>query len=139
MATIRSSAPSTVTSTPVRWGRVSSREADRATRPTVSTKAPAGTFSESSGGGSGQLGEVLGREGPQVEHRAAGYDLHVLLRGAVLEREVVARQRADHVEQEPAGDHDGAVGGVGGLERDAHAELHVGGLELERCPPDTRR
>ena len=60
MATIRSSDPFTVTSTPVRCGLVSSREAERATRPITSTKAAAGTFSESSGGGSGSLGKSSG-------------------------------------------------------------------------------
>ena len=42
-------------------------------------------------------------------------------------------KRADDVEQQAAGD-DGLAGGrVGGLERHAHAELHVGGLELGRA------
>ena len=42
MATIRSSLPEADTSTPVRCGRVSSREAERATRSIVSTKAAVG-------------------------------------------------------------------------------------------------
>jgi hypothetical protein len=34
------------------------------------------------------------------------------------------------IDEQPARDDDRAVGAVAGLERDAHAELHVGRLEL---------
>src|SRR5215210_2935283 len=52
----------------------------------------------------GQLREVLGRERAQVELRGTRHHLHVLLRAAVLERQVILRQRTDDVEQKPAGD-----------------------------------
>jgi hypothetical protein len=65
-----------------------------------------------------------------VELRRTRHDLHVLLRASVLERQVVLRQRANHVEEQAAWD-DGLAGRrIGGLERNANAELHVGGLEL---------
>ncbi len=54
---MRSSAPSAVTSTPVRCGRVSSREAERATRAIVSMNAAAGTASALSGSASGRFGK----------------------------------------------------------------------------------
>ncbi len=54
---MRSSLPLAVTSTPVRCGRVSSREAARATRPIMSTKAPAGTVKPPSAGASGSFGK----------------------------------------------------------------------------------
>ena len=57
MATIRSSRPLAVTSTPVRCGRVSSREAARATRAIVSTNAWVGTVSTPSVGASGSFGK----------------------------------------------------------------------------------
>ena len=49
----------------------------------------------------------------------------------MLERQLVLRQRADDVEQQPAGDDDGAVALGLRLDRHADAELHVGGLELD--------
>ena len=54
---MRSSLPLAVTRTPVRCGRVSSREAARATRAIVSTKAAAGTVRLPSAGGSGSFGK----------------------------------------------------------------------------------
>ena len=45
------------TSTPVRWGRVSSRDAARATRAIVSTKAVPGTVSTPDFGASGRFGK----------------------------------------------------------------------------------
>jgi len=49
----------------------------------------------------------------------------------VLEREVVGRQGAHHVEQQAAGQHDGALTLGRGIHADADAEFHVGGLELD--------
>ena len=57
VATMRSSLPLAVTRTPVRCGRVSSREAARATRAIVSTNAAAGTVMLPSAGGSGSFGK----------------------------------------------------------------------------------
>ena len=54
---MRSSLPLAVTSTPVRCGRVSSREAARATREIVSTKACVGTVSTPAVGASGSFGK----------------------------------------------------------------------------------
>ena len=58
MATIRSWFSEAVTSTPVRCGRVSSRDAARATRPMMSTKASVGTLSvEAASLASGSFGK----------------------------------------------------------------------------------
>ena len=113
MATIRSSVPLAVTSTPVRCGRVSSREAARATRAIVSTNAPAGTVSPPSAGASGSFGKSSVGSVRRWNFDGARHHLHVLLGAPVLERQVVLRQRAHDVEQEAAG-HDGlARRGVG--------------------------
>jgi hypothetical protein len=65
-----------------------------------------------------------------VELRGTRHDLDVLLGAAVLERQIVLRQRTNHVEEKAAG-HDGLAGrGLRGVESDADAELHVGGLEF---------
>ena len=92
VATMRSSLPLAVTSTPVRCGRVSSLDAARATRAIVSTKAAAGTVMLAVGRRLRQLREVLGGQRAQVELRRARHHLHVLLRAPVLERQVVLRQ-----------------------------------------------
>jgi hypothetical protein len=78
----------------------------------------------------GQLRELVGRQRAQVEARGPADDLHVALGGAVLEREVVLRERPDDVEQQPAGEDDDPGPLDLGLGLHAHAELHVGGLEL---------
>ena len=127
---MRSSRPLAVTRTPVRWGRVSSREAARATRAIVSTNAWVGTVSTPVVGRLGQLREVLLGKRAQVEARLAGRDLDVLLRAAVLERDLVLGQRAGHVEQQAPGDNRLARGRRVRLERDAQAKLHVGRLQL---------
>jgi hypothetical protein len=44
---------------------------------------------------------------------------------------LILRERAGNVEQQPAGDYGGAGTLNRGGDRDADAELHVGGLELE--------
>ena len=77
-----------------------------------------------------QLRKVLRWQRAQVKARLPRGDLHVLLGAPILEREVVLRQRADDVEQKPAG-HDGLTrrGGLG-IDRDAEPELHVGRLQL---------
>ncbi len=77
-----------------------------------------------------QLREVLRGQRAQVEPGLARGDLHVLLGAPVLERQIVLRQRADHVEKQPAG-HDRLAGrGRHGLELHAQAQLHIGGQEL---------
>ena len=136
MATIRSSSPEAETSTPVRCGRVSSREAARATRLDRLDERLGRNRDAAVAAGLGQLREVLGRKGAQVEPRAARDDLDVLLARAVLEREVVLGQRADDVEQQPAGqDHRGPSRSTLASDLDADTELHVGGLELDAGRP----
>ena len=93
---------------PVSTGRVSSREADRATREIVSTKACAGSSTRDSGEGSGQRGEVLRAQRPQVKRRRPADQLDVLLGGAQLHRQLLGGQRARHVEQQAGGQHRGA-------------------------------
>ena len=69
-----------------------------------------------------------------MEGRRAGDDLDVLLGGAQLERHRVAGQRADDVDEQPRRQHDRAVADDLALERDAEADLHVGGAQLEAPP-----
>src|SRR3954449_9328370 len=110
---MRSSWPVADTSTPVRCGLVSSRDAARATRPIVSTKAPAGTcivltpspsgsFGEALIGDwtrgdlhragafcFGQLREIFDLKRAQVELARSGHLLDVLFASSVLEGQVV--------------------------------------------------
>ena len=116
---------------PVRTGRVSSREAERATLPTVSTNACAGTLDAPVAVGLREGREVLEAQRADVERRVAGDDLHVLLGGAQLERHGVAGQRAHDVDEQPRRQHDGALADDLALERDAQPDLHVGGAQLD--------
>ena len=116
---------------PVRIGRVSSREAERATRAMVSVNACAGIDDDLVAAGLGQRGEVLGAQRADVEARGAGDDLDVLLRRAQLERDVAVRQLADHVEQQAGGKDDRARCARPRVERDAEGDLHVGGAQLD--------
>ena len=61
MATIRSSSPEAETRIPVRIGRVSSLDAERATWPTVSTNAAAGIWTTESPPGAGSGGKSSAR------------------------------------------------------------------------------
>ena len=127
---MRSSLPEAVTRTPVRWGRVSSREADRATRAMVSTKALAGTVSTPSSGASGSLGKSSGgsvRRWKRAEPETTSTSCWV---GAMLEGQLVLWKRTDHIEQEPARDNDDPRRGLHRLQPDADAHLHVGRLQL---------
>jgi hypothetical protein len=79
---------------PVRTGRVSLREAERATFTTIATKASPGRRTRF----------PSGTQGADVEGRGAADDLDVLLGRAQLERDVGTGQRADDVDDE-AGRH----------------------------------
>ena len=68
-----------------------------------------------------------------MERRGARDDLDVLLGGAQLERHRVAGQRPDDVDEQPRRQDDGAVADDLALERDAEADLHVGGAQLDRA------
>ena len=50
---------------------------------------------------------------------------------AQLERDGVAGQRADDVDEQPRRQHDGALADDLAVERDAQADLHVGRAELD--------
>ena len=50
---------------------------------------------------------------------------------AQLERDAVAGQRADDVHEQPRREHDGALAHDLAGERDAQADLHVGGPQLD--------
>ncbi len=86
---------------PVRIGRVSSREADRATARIVSTNARAGIATVVSPPGSGSGGKSSARSVRRWKLRRAGDELDVLVLGPQLERHLVAGQLADDVEQQP--------------------------------------
>jgi hypothetical protein len=65
-----------------------------------------------------------------METRGAAYHLHVLLRAAVLERQLFPRERANHIQEEPAGNDSGARRRVGGGEPHPDTEFHIGRLKL---------
>ena len=115
---------------PVSTGRVSSREAERATFSTVWTNASPGTC-DAIALGLREGREVLRAQRADVEGRGAADDLHVLLGRAQLERDLVAGQGADDVDDEPRRQDDGALADDLALERDAQADLHVGGAQLD--------
>src|SRR5205085_12630161 len=74
---------------------------------------------------------LVGRQCPQVEARRPGNELDVPLGGAVLERQVVLRERTHDVEEEPAWKDDYSLALDRRLGRDPDAELHVGRLQLD--------
>jgi hypothetical protein len=80
--------------------------------------------------GLGQRRKVLGAQRPDVERRRAGDDLDVLLGRPQLEARVGARQRARDFEHEAGRQDDRALALDGGLQRDAQADLHVGGAQF---------
>ena len=127
---MRSSCPEADIRMPVRTGRVSSREAERATREIVCTNASAGSAMRVSGDGRGQRGEVLGAQRAQVEGGRAADQLDVLLGGAQLERQLLGGQRAGDVEQQARGQNRRAGAGHLGIERNAQPDLHVGRQQL---------
>ena len=124
---MRSSRPAAETRMPVRIGRVSSRDAERATRATVSTNAAAGTSTTASPAGLGQRREVLAAQRPDVEGGGAGLDLDVLVGRPQLERDLRGRKRADDVERQARRHDRRARPHDRRLERDPQAHLHVGG------------
>ena len=128
MATIVSSSPSAVTRTPVRTGRASSREAARATRSIVSCSASAGS-STGSPSDSGKRGKSSAGRVRRWKLRGAGGDLDVALGLAQLERHRPVGERAGDLDQQPAGQDDGAGALDLALEADVEAELHVGGAQ----------
>ena len=115
---------------PVSTGRVSSREAERATFSTVSTNAGAG-HRHPLALGLRERREVLRAQRADVEGRGAGEDLDVLLGRPQLERHLVPGERADDVDYQAAGEHDAALAHHLALERDAQADLHVRGAQLD--------
>ena len=77
--------------------------------------------------------EVLGALGVQrVLARAAG-DAHRAGAGRLLDHHLGLRQRADDLEQEPAGEHRRSRLVHLGRHRDPHGELHVGRGQLHRA------
>ena len=86
---------------PVSTGRVSSRDAERATLATVSTNAAPGTSTRPSPSGSGNGGKSSEAQRADVEGRRAADDLDVLLGRAQLERH--ARRRAARGRRRRAG------------------------------------
>ena len=115
---------------PVRTGRVSSREAERATFRTVWTNASPGHL-DAVALRLRERREVLRAQRADVEGRGAADDLHVLLGRAQLERDVRAGKRPDDVDDETRRQDDGALADDLALERDAQADLHVGRAQLD--------
>ena len=117
---------------PVSTGRVSSREAERATLLHGLDERVAGD-EDAIALGLRERREVLRAQRADVEGRGAADDLHVLLGRAQLERDLVAGQRADDVDDQARRQDDRALTDDLALERDAQADLHVGGAELDRA------
>ena len=82
--------------------------------------------------GDRDLGEVLGRERPDVEARAAAADLDVALRLPQLDLDLVVGERADEVREQPAGKEDGARALDGRVELGTEADLPVGRAQRDR-------
>ena len=116
---------------PVRTGRVSSRDAERATLAIVATNAAPGTEHAALAVGLRERREVLEPQRPDVERRGAGDDLDVLLGAAQLERDRLAGQRADDVDEQPRRQHHGALADDLAGDRHAQPDLHVGRAELD--------
>ena len=126
MATIVISLALALTRTPVSTGRMSSREAARATTLDRLGQRRRRDRQRLLALGSGKLGEVLGGEGAQVEARAAAADLDVALGLAQLELDRLVAERAGELGEQAAGQQDRA-GALGlGLERRLQAHLEVG-------------
>ena len=130
VATIRSSWPEAETSTPVRCGRVSSREAERATRLIVSTNACEGTrmveppgsgsFGKSSSGSVRRWNFAV----PETTSTSCCDERYSSESSSFgSDRTTSSRSRPGTT----AAPSRSACAGS----RDAHAELHVGGLELD--------
>ena len=116
---------------PVRTGRVSSREAERATLATVATNACGRHLDAALLLGLGEGREVLEAQRADVERRRAGDDLDVLLGAAQLERDAVAGQRADDVHEQARRQDDGALADDLAGERHAQPDLHVRRAQLD--------
>ena len=129
---MRSSWPEADIRMPVSTGRVSSREAERATREIVCTKASAGSAMRVSGEGVGSVGKSSARSvrrwkvaGPQISSTScSALRSSSVSCSAGSERATSSSSRAGST---------AAPGRVDlGLERDAQADLHVGGAQLGR-------
>ena len=118
---------------PVSTGRVSSRDAARATLRTVSTSAGPGTSSRSSPSGSGSGGKSSRRRvrmwnvaEPEVSSTScSAARSSSVSSSAGSERTTSTRSRA--------GQDDGALADDLSFERHAQPDLHVGGAELDRA------
>ena len=113
-------------------GRVSSREAERATLRTVSTKRRARDVELVVAARLRQRREVLEPQRADVERRGAA-DVSSTSCSAARSSSVtlVGRQRADDVDEQARRQDDGALADDLALERDAQADLHVGGAQLD--------
>ncbi len=130
---MRSSGPEAEIRIPVRTGRVSSREAERATREIVSTNASAGSLTRESPPGSGSDGKSSARSvrrwkvvGPQISSTSCS-----AARSSIVS--CVRRQRAGDVEEQPRRQHRCAGTRDLRVQRRAKADLHVGGEQLRAC------
>ena len=132
VATIRSSCPEADTRIPVSTGRVSSRDAERATFATVSANAWAGTLDTRLLVRNRQRREVVEAQRAQVERRRAGDDLEVLLGAAQLERHRVRGQRSHDIEEQPSRNDHLARSLYLRLQRHSQPNLRVGGEQLGR-------
>ena len=117
--------------TPVSTGRVSSREAARATLSDRLDERGPRDVELLVAARLRQRREVLEPQGADVEGRRAGGELDVLLGGAQLERELVGREGAHDVDQQARRQDDGALADDVALERHAEPDLHVGGAQLD--------
>jgi hypothetical protein len=73
-----------------------------------------------------------------MEPRGATDKLYILLRAAVLERQLVLWKRPDHVQKQTPRNDSYARGSLAHLESDAQSELHVGRLKLRPSILDTQ-
>ena len=117
---------------PVSTGRVSSREAERATREIVCTNASAGSAMRVSGDGAGSVGKSSARS--VRRWNVAGPEISSTSCSAARSSSVSwsAGQRAGDVEQQASRQHGAAGAEHLRVEGDAQADLHVGREQLRR-------
>ena len=74
-----------------------------------------------------------------MEASGAAYKLDILLRAAVLKRQLIFWKGADHVEQQAAGDNRDARRRLRRLEANTDTQLHVGCLKFRASLLDAKK
>ena len=118
---------------PVSTGRVSSRDAERATlQHGLDERRRRGPATRPSPPAPGTAGSPRGAACGCGTSRRPPTSSTSCSAARSSSETLVARQRADDVDEQPRRQHDGALADDLALERHAQADLHVGGAQLDR-------